>query len=146
MKSNVILNDLLVDLFNHILLLEEINLKKKGVKLTMNEVHVLDAIDKLEEPTMTNVAKKLLITQGTLTTSSNRLIKKGYIEKIKDLNDKRIYRLRLTNIGEQAIDVHDKFHKEMIDSLLLELNLDEDQILIKSLLNISDFFEKNYKA
>ena len=47
----------------------------------MNEVHVLEAIEKTDEPTMTNIAKRLRITVGTLTTSMNRLVEKGKTKK-----------------------------------------------------------------
>ena len=72
------INELLVDVFNHILSIEGAQLRRKGVKLSMNEVHVLEAITKAEIPTMTNVAKRLRVTVGTLTTSINRLVEKGY--------------------------------------------------------------------
>ena len=38
------LNELLVDLFNYILLIEEKNLRDQGVKLSMTEVHILEAV------------------------------------------------------------------------------------------------------
>ena len=41
------LNELLVDLFNYILLIEEKNLRDQGVKLSMTEVHILEAIGRV---------------------------------------------------------------------------------------------------
>ena len=40
------LNELLVDLFNYILLIEERNLQESNVALSMTEVHILEAIPK----------------------------------------------------------------------------------------------------
>ena len=84
------LNELLVDLFNYILLIEEKNLRDQGVKLSMTEVHILEAIEKSESNMMSAIAKRLMVTQGTLTVSTSKLVKKGYVERVKDERDKRI--------------------------------------------------------
>lgn len=144
-KTKKQLNDLLVDLFNQILVLEEINLKEKGIKLSITEVHVLDAIDKTDNNSMSGVSSKLMITQGTLTVSTNRLIKLGYVEKIQDSKDKRMYRLNLTEKGKEVVRMHDEFHATMIDAAMEDLHLENDQILLKSLANISDFFKDMYR-
>ena len=78
------LNELLVDLFNYILLIEEKNLRDQGVKLSMTEVHILEAIEKSESNMMSAIAKRLMVTQGTLTVSTSKLVKKGYVERVKD--------------------------------------------------------------
>ena len=54
------LNELLVDLFNYILLIEEKNLRDQGVKLSMTEVHILEAIEKSESNMMSAIAKRLI--------------------------------------------------------------------------------------
>ena len=41
------LNELLVYLFNYILAIEEKNLRDQGVDLSMTEVHILEAIQKV---------------------------------------------------------------------------------------------------
>jgi len=143
--SKKILDELLVNLFNHILTLEESNLKKKHIRLSMTEVHLLDAVDKLEDTSMSSIAKKLMVTQGTLTTSASKLIKKGYVERYRDSVDGRVVRLRLTDKSDSVIQIHDKFHEEMIDSILLDLNIEDDLVLIKSLDRIMDYFKKNYE-
>ncbi|NLA78718.1 MAG: MarR family transcriptional regulator, partial [Erysipelothrix sp.] len=62
-----VLNELLVDMFNHILILEQKNLQEQGVELSMSEVHTLENIEKSESKTMSDVARLSLVTQGTLT-------------------------------------------------------------------------------
>ena len=46
-------------------------------ELSMNEMHIIEAVSKQQFPTMTNVAKTLKVTVGTLTTAITKLIKKG---------------------------------------------------------------------
>ena len=139
------LNELLVELFNHILILEEKNLRERGVHLTMSEVHTLENIRKSKSKTMSDVAKKLLVTQGTLTVAINRLVKKGYVTRTKDEHDKRIVRLGLTEKADSVMVVHDAFHEEMIDSMITDMNIDEDKNLLNSLRRVMDYFKQNYE-
>lgn len=138
------LNELLVDLFNYILLIEEKNLRDQGVKLSMTEVHILEAIEKSESNMMSAIAKRLMVTQGTLTVSTSKLVKKGYVERVKDERDKRIVRLKLTERAENILEIHNRFHEEMIERLLNELELDKEVELIQSLRNLMEFFKGNY--
>lgn len=138
------LNELLVDLFNYILLIEEKNLRDHGVTLSMTEVHILESIEKSESNMMSAIAKRLMVTQGTLTVSTSKLVKKGYVERVKDEKDKRIVRLKLTDKAQSVLDEHDRFHQEMIEKLLNELELDKEQELIQSLRNLMEFFKTKY--
>ncbi len=139
------LNELLVSLFNLILSLEERNLKKSGVTLTMNDVHIIENIKKIKGNTMTQLANKLMVTQGTLTTNVNKLIKKGYVTRIKDEKDKRIVRLEITEKAEKVMAIHDAFHADMIDKAIGDLGLQENQVLNDSLYNIMVYFRKEYE-
>ena len=139
-----VINELIVDVFNHILSIESEVLKKRGVKLSMTEVHVLEAIKNTEDPTMGNVASKLRITMGTLTTSVNVLVKKEYVSRYRDENDRRKVYLKLNDQAVNVLDIHDEFHEEMVSSLLKDLNLEKDKILLKSLENISNYFKQRY--
>lgn len=139
-----VINELLVDVFNHILTIESETLKKNGVKLSMTEVHVLEAVRNVELPIMGNVAQKLRVTLGTLTTSVNVLVRKNYITRYRDDSDRRKVFLKLTDSALAVLEIHDAFHNEMIDSTFKDLNLAKDEVLMKSLENISNYFKKRY--
>lgn len=138
------LNELLVNLFNNILAIEEANLQNQHVSLSMTEVHILEAIEKSESNMMSAVAKYLMITQGTLTVSVSKLEKKGYVERIKDESDRRIVRLQNTEKAKAVLAVHDDFHKQMIDKIVNDLDIEEEQELLKSLYKVSAFFKESY--
>ena len=59
-------NELLVGLFNYILYIEDRNLKKRGITLSMNDVHILENIQKASDNSMSHIAARLMVTQGTL--------------------------------------------------------------------------------
>jgi len=79
------LNDFFVRAFNNLLILEEAYLRKHcAADLSVREVHVLSAVEKLsseQKNTMANVAKFLCVSPGSLTTSVNTLVTKGYLER-----------------------------------------------------------------
>lgn len=139
-----VINDLLVEIFHHILSIEGAMLKEKGIALSMSEVHVLEAIIKTETPTMGNIAQKLRVTVGTLTTAINRLVQKGYVDRKKERDDKRKVLVFLTPKAYEVLKIHDEFHEDMIGSVVKDNNLEENEVLIKSLRNISQYFTDKY--
>lgn len=138
------LNELLVGLFNYILFIEERNLKKQHVPLSISEVHLLESIDKASDNTMSHIARRSMITQGTLTTNVKRLAEKGYVERMKDEKDGRIVRLKVTDKARKILEIHEAFHHEMIDQAVEDLNLGEEKILMESLERIMKYFRTEY--
>lgn len=138
------LNDLLVVLFNKILVIEENNLRKEQIDLSMTEIHILEAIKKSNSNMMSAIAKYLMITQGTLTVSIAKLEKKGYVKREKDKNDRRIVRLQLLEKADHVLAIHDRFHTEMIDKIVEELDIEKEQELLRMLQNVSTFFKEKY--
>lgn len=138
------LNELLVNVFNYILNIEALNLRNQGVKLSMNEVHILEAIYNTDPPNMTSVSNRLLITVGTLTTAIDRLVIKGYVERYQMEEDRRKVYLRLTEKGLKVKKVHDSFHDDMIENVLKDLDIEKNTQLITALENISDYFREAY--
>jgi DNA-binding MarR family transcriptional regulator len=143
-SAKKIINTLLVDVFNHILRIEEQMLKENNVKLSMTEVHVLEAIRNTEAPTMGEVAKKLRVTLGTLTTSVNIHVRKKMVYRYSDDKDRRKVYLKLTEEAVKVLRIHDDFHEDMISSVFKDLNLEDDEVLMKSLENITTYFKSKY--
>ncbi len=141
-EAKAIINELLVDIFNRILAIEGEELKKQGVKLSMNEVHVLEAVSIVDEPNMTNIAQKLGITVGSATTAINTLVQKGYVVRYTDDNDRRKVLIKLEQPAKKVLKVHDVFHQKMIDSIFEDLKIEEDEVLITSLKKVSSYFKK----
>ncbi|MFV0379798.1 MAG: MarR family winged helix-turn-helix transcriptional regulator [Anaerorhabdus sp.] len=139
------LNELLVGLFNYILYIEERNLKLQGVELSMNEVHLLENIQKTRDNSMSYLAGRLMVTQGTLTTNATRLIKKGYVSRYKDDKDKRVVRLKLCDKAMPILKIHEDFHHNLIDKAIGDLGLEDNVVLNESLENILKYFREEYR-
>jgi len=141
-EAKAVVNELLVDIFNRILAIEGESLKQKDIKLSMSEVHVLEAVTKVDEPTMTNIAKKLGITVGSLTVSVNTLYQKGFLSRERDSEDRRKVVIGLLPKAEDVMEIHNDFHNDMVNSVFQDLKIEEDEILISSLEKLSSYFKK----
>lgn len=138
-------NDYLVSVFNDILVIEESELKKSQFKdLSITEMHTIEAIGMYKKKPMTEVARELSITVGTLTTAINRLVKKGYVERIRSEDDRRVVKLGLTKRGKLIFRVHQHFHREMVKGVLQTMTPEEEVVLLRGLKNLHDFLE-DYK-
>lgn len=145
-KSVNVLNELLVDLFNDILQIEQNALQSGTFRdISVTEIHTIEAIGMYEARTMSEVAADLNITVGTLTTAISKLINKGYVERKRIKEDRRVVQIQLTKKGKLAYRVHEKFHADMIKDTIEGLTEDEEHVLIASLEKLNTFFKEKYK-
>ncbi|HHX51943.1 MAG TPA: winged helix DNA-binding protein [Erysipelothrix sp.] len=136
-NSRELINELIVDIFWKILMMQEEAIRSKGVSLSITEMHTLEAIDKAKENNkMSDIASDLNVTASTLSINITRLVKKGYVQKVRAEHDRRVTHLQLTDKAHDALQVHHLFHEELIDSLISDLKVNEDKVLIESLNNV----------
>ena len=142
-STNRTLNELLVKLFNNVMDTEErAVITKEFEDITNNDMHIIEAIG-IEEPRrMSDIAKRLDVTMGTLTTNMNSLEDKGYIVRERSKTDKRVVLVVLTPKGKKAFYHHRGFHQNMIKSVVKGLDEDEMKVMIKCLLNLNEFFKQ----
>lgn len=146
MSNHNTVNEILVRLFANILDIEEKCLKiGEFSDLSITEMHVIDNIGLTTERTMSDTAKAVKVTTGTLTTAIDNLIKKGYVERRRSSEDRRVVKIRLTERGKSAFLSHEDFHKDLVVSALEQLNSHEEEVLIKVLSSIDVFFSEKYK-
>ena len=135
------LNDVLVNLFRDINSIEEKAITSQEYQdLTNNDMHVIEAIGIGEPKNMSSIARELSVTVGTLTIAMNSLVKKGYVERSRGLEDRRVVYISLSERGRKAYGHHARFHREMIESLTSDLSEDEMQTLVKALMKLNQWF------
>lgn len=140
MDCREVFNDVLVHLFNEIMRLEEeVIITDEYSDITNNEMHVIDMVGP-EGGNMSAVAAKLRITTGSLTTSMNGLVIKGYVERQRSEEDRRVVNVRLTDKGLRAYEKHREYHVQMIDSMMRTMDEEEIPVLAKALTGLKDFF------
>ena len=136
------INELLVNLFNHVMDLEgQAVITSQFSDISNNDMHIIEAIG-IEVPrNMSVIAHKLSVTVGTLTTNMNGLEKKGYIRRERSQEDKRLVYVLLTEKGKKAFYHHRDFHKKMIKAIVKDLSEEEMEILYHCLQNLNHFLE-----
>ena len=144
MDINSTLNEVLVKLFRSVNTIEEKAIRTEEYQdVTTNDMHVIEAVGIGDPRNMSAVAKLLSITVGTLTIAVNNLVKKGYIERVRSKEDRRVVLVSLTEKGKKAYQHHKRFHEEMVQSLLKGLSDQEISTLVTALTNLREFF-RNY--
>lgn len=136
------LNKLISEAFNDLSGVELKALKESGFNdISVSEAHTVDAIGQYVPKNMSDVAGKLKITMGTLTVSVNHLVKKGYVQRKKSELDKRMVMLNLTEKGRRLYKAHQRFHLELVKSLIVDLSEYEAEMFIQALNSLNGFLE-----
>lgn len=136
------INSYLVDIFNRVLIVEENSLKQSQFSdVSLKEMHTIDIIGKNKDVTPTDVAKELLLTLGTVTTSLNKLETKGYITRTRSLTDRRVVYIALTSKGRLLYRLHRQFHKNMVLKIMGDMSEKEAQALQNGLAKLHQFLE-----
>ena len=135
------LNEVLVRLFRDILDIEQTAIINQEFKdITNNDMHVIEAIGIGAPKNMSSIAKELSVTVGTLTIAMNSLVKKGYVVRRRGDADRRVVYISLSDRGRSAYEHHARFHREMIQSVMEELEPGELETLIRALTKLNDWF------
>lgn len=136
------INDYLVDIFNKVNVIEEMSLKTSQFNdVSLKEMHTIDIIGNNTNVTPSDIARELLITLGTVTTSLNKLEKKGYIERTRSHLDRRVVYLTLTQKGRLIYRLHTKFHRKMVHQITDGMAEDDLKALLNGLKNLHQFLE-----
>ena len=139
---------LMLQIFNMVMKTEEAAMKQSASSqnLSVAEMHTLVAIGRHEPKTMGTIAGELLVNVSTLSIAVNKLEKKGYAERIRTQEDRRIVRISLTDKGRSALDLHEKFYFDMVEEACGDMDEAEKKLFIQSLENMSHFFEKKLSS
>lgn len=124
---------------------EEKNTKKLGNgDLTSPEVRLMECVSQNSgNCTVSLLASSLGVTLPTITVSVNKLEKKGYIKKSKNVSDGRSVLISLTEKGIRATRLNEYFHEQMIFKVMGEFSSDEIENLCRSLRKLNSYIDNN---
>lgn len=136
------LNEVLVRVFNHALKIEENSLIREEFKeISMNDMHIIDAIGDGNPKNMSSIAKIVGVTVGTLTIAMNNLVKKGYVIRTRSEADRRVVLISLAEKGKKAFKCHQEFHLEMIKAMREGLSDEQCLVLMQAMKNLKDYLQ-----
>ena len=139
------LNLLLTDTYNNINKVEEDTLRRSGIDASISEVHLIDAVGRAGEATVSAVAAILGITMASVTVAVNKLVERGMIAKEKNPGDRRSVRLVLTKEGVRAYRIHKYFHRKMVRAVLHGLSEGEREAVYMGVDRLNEFFKESFE-
>ena len=142
------LNEVIVDTYRSILRVEENILKRSDqTDLSISEIHMLEAVGKGKDRrrTISELAEVLNITLPSVTMAINKLMKKGYVEKVRGEEDGRIVYVSLTRQGRRIDSAHRYFHESMVRSIIRDMTESEMQALYKGVMKLDTFLKEQLK-
>ncbi|GAH98852.1 unnamed protein product [marine sediment metagenome] len=100
--------------------------------ISFPEIFVLRELSSKEEPTMSELGRSISMDLSTLTRTVDKLVKKEFVARKRDPEDRRMVRVALTAKGRRIISRFEEARKKHIESILRQMTSQER----KDLLNI----------
>lgn len=142
MSVDETINELLVKLFKDLLTIEGKALTNDEFKdISYNDMHIIEAVGIDAPRKMSDIARLMSVTTGTLTKAIDALEKKCYVVRIRDTEDKRVIKVSLTDKGRSAYYHHESFHRQMIEHMKDGLSEQELTTVAKSLAKMVAYFK-----
>ena len=110
--------------------------------LTTVESFCMEVIMALGEPTIAQFSHMMNLSTPNAAYKINSLVKKGYVERSRGLEDRRVVYISLSERGRKAYGHHARFHREMIEGVTGDLSEEEMQVLVKALSRLDSWFRE----
>lgn len=136
-------NKLLGETFRDILKVEELILQRTAPRLSVGEVHLIEAVRKGEGGALTvsEIAASLDIAVPSATVAVNKLVKKRYVTKEKSSEDGRSVLIRLTRDGEKIYRLYRFIRMKLVKEASLDLSEEEKGALLLGIKHLDEFFK-----
>jgi len=90
--------------------------------LSAHQASILDHLDAIEPITLMGLAKHMGVTAGTMSLAVERLVRRGYVQRARDTEDKRRVQLRLTAAGVRIRESSSVLEPQRVRALLFQLS------------------------
>lgn len=135
------INNFLVEVFHDVLRLESDSLHHSGCgDLSVSEIHLLDAVQK-GAVCMGELARRLSLSPGSVTTAAKALERKGYLVRTRSEEDHRRVTVALTAPAEAALACHAEFHRQLVQAVSSKLDAARLETLGSALGTLHSFFK-----
>jgi DNA-binding MarR family transcriptional regulator len=120
-------------------------LKQRGVEgLAPSHGDILTTLYHHETVTMAELAERIHRDKSTVTVLVEKLVKSGYVKKIKSPADRRITNICLTEAGKALEPVFEEISEKLIHTAYQGFSAFEQEILIRLLERIQQNWRNPY--
>jgi len=117
---------------------EETPNSKELFNLTITQLHYLHAIRERGNPTITELAEKFGVQKSTVTVAINKLLERGFIEKISSESDLRVVHISLAAKGKRLIEIEDMGYYQFAGHIMESLDETERETFACLLSKVTD--------
>lgn len=96
----------------------------KHAALPFSHIKVLFFLTKHNNASISDIAGTLSVSRSNMTPIIDKLLEEGVIDRYTDPNDRRVYRVKLTDKGYEFIKCHEEVIKSNISKKLSGLDMD----------------------
>jgi DNA-binding MarR family transcriptional regulator len=89
---------------------------------------------------MKELADKIGRDKSTVTALVDKLIKHGYAEKTRDIEDNRVVFVTLTEKGKELKPMFEKISQDLLSKVYKDISQNEKEELIKTLKKIKNIY------
>lgn len=111
--------------------------------LTVEQSMVLRYIGRHDKVTSTEISEVFCIGKSAVTSLTNRLVEKKYVQRIPDPDDRRIVYLSLTEQGHHMREKLNENMVQMLSSFLCHFSQEEAEVFLKIYEKLADVIERN---
>jgi DNA-binding MarR family transcriptional regulator len=101
--------------------------------LSRHQASVLDHLDDVDPTTLNGLAKHMGVTAGTMSLTIDRLERKGYVVRLRDVADRRRVHVRLTSAGVRVKEASSVLDSPLVESLMARLSDDDREAAVRGL-------------
>ncbi|MCG2907535.1 MAG: MarR family transcriptional regulator [Sulfolobales archaeon] len=90
--------------------------------LTFNETSLLFFVNANGKANVTTLAKYLDVSKSSVVEMIDKLVRNGFLERTKDVEDRRVTYVTITDRGRAVLETVREKYKETINKVLSEVN------------------------
>jgi DNA-binding MarR family transcriptional regulator len=102
-------------------------------QLSRHQASVLDHLDEIEPTTLNELARHMGVTPGTMSLAIDRLERRGYVARLRDVADRRRVHVRLTSAGVRVRDASSVLDPERVEALVARLDDADRDVALRGL-------------
>ena len=104
--------------------------------LTQQQLQNLKVIVKMKNPTLSGLADELGLTKPTVSVLVDKLVAKGYIRRVRSVEDKRSMHLHTDKKGEKINMLRDIAYERLTEKIRSGLSVNETTVFTELLAKI----------
>ncbi|WP_377915014.1 MarR family winged helix-turn-helix transcriptional regulator [Bacillus songklensis] len=105
---------------------------KHEESLTHQNIRCMQTIEKNKRVTIQLLSEVMGISHNTASEHIKRLMQKGYVQKERNLEDKRIVQVKLTTPGKEALKRNTELDEQKLQVILERLSVEDQAQVLKA--------------